>query len=91
MIRSIGFAGDQSGPIVVSASFQSSNVARIVLTFADRRRVDVPFVWVQRPINAGFFYVAIPAAQRRLGHRPSAVLFFDARGLLLKRALLNVS
>lgn len=86
MVRSVGFAGDQSGPIVVMASFQSSRVARIVLTFEDAKTIPVPFVWVTTPINAGFAYVGVPTAHRRMGHRPLRLLFFGSHNELLRRA-----
>lgn len=51
--------------------------ARITIHYADKATADIPFVWVSRPIAAGFFSYDIPAAHRNLAARVVSVALLD--------------
>ncbi len=74
--------------MAINVTFQWTGVTRIVLTFLDRRAVDVPFVWVTRPIDAGFAYFAIPAPEQHA--TKAALLFFGPKNQLLQRATIGL-
>jgi hypothetical protein len=59
--------------------------ARITVEFEDGTTVDVPFIYVSAPIDAGFFAYDTPARRRREPHRPNAVAVYDADGKELAR------
>jgi len=71
--------GDASGPIMFNGYFTFPSAARLRVTFEDGERATIPFVWVTRPIRAGFFLYDL-TAHRRAGHRPAVVTLLDGRG-----------
>jgi hypothetical protein len=58
---------------------------RLEVEYEDGGRDEVRLIWVSEPIDAGFFYHAVPAEHRRLGRRVVAVLALDADGGVLDR------
>jgi hypothetical protein len=58
---------------------------RLELIYADRDRVDLPFVWVSEPIDAGFSAFQVPDARQRAGHGASMVVAYDAKGKEIAR------
>jgi hypothetical protein len=67
----------------VGGSFPEARVARVVVTYADDERDDVPFVWVTQPIDSGFFLFGIPRSHRLPGHQPVRLLLLDSAGALV--------
>ena len=63
-------SGDASGPIALSGYFFDPRASRLAIIFGDSTRELVPIVWVNRPINAGFFAVRLAALHRHTGYRP---------------------
>jgi hypothetical protein len=53
------------------------------VTFEDQTMIEVPFVYVSDPINAGFFAYKPTAAQQQPGHRPASIAFMDGSGTTL--------
>jgi hypothetical protein len=59
--------------------------AEITATYADGTTEDIPFVWVTRPIAAGFYTYDIPTAHWNEKHRLLALTLTSARGRELGR------
>lgn len=62
--------------------------ATVSIEYENHRSVKVPFVYVSKPIDAGFFFYARPPGHRAVGTRPAVVIVSDARGKLLARSLI---
>ena len=84
-----GLGGDASGPIAFNGTFYNPRGTRLVVRYQDGRSNTIPVIWVNAPINAGFFVYKIPASQRRLGHRPVNLSLFSATGTLLNQQRLS--
>jgi hypothetical protein len=63
----------------IAGDVTAPSAARVEAVFAGRTRTAVPFVWVSRPIAAGFFAYDVPAGSPRL----EAVVATDARGTVV--------
>ena len=85
-----GLTGDQSGPILFHGSFSNAAAARLVVTYQDGSKNQIPFVWVNTPINAGFFLYQVPTANRRPGDRPRLLSIFNKTGQLLAQQTLRI-
>jgi hypothetical protein len=83
-----GTTGDASGPILFDGHFTVAHVARLLVTYQDGATGTIPFVWVSKPISAGFFVYDL-SAHRRPGHRPIALSLFDTHGKQLYRERLS--
>jgi hypothetical protein len=59
------------------------------MRFKDGATVDVPFVWVSEPIDAGFAVYRVPDAHRRAATRPVSLALYDAHGKLIARDLIR--
>jgi hypothetical protein len=57
----------------------------LVIEYEDGSSQRIPFVWVSKPIDAGFFLFAPSAAHERAGARVSAVIALDAAGRVVAR------
>jgi hypothetical protein len=68
-------AGDINAPAAV----------KLTATYVDGTTVDVPFVWVSKPIAAGFFTYDIPTRHWSKQHRLYAVSLFSQNGTMLGR------
>jgi hypothetical protein len=86
-----GLTGDQSGPIVFHGSFSNAAAARLVVTYQDRSKNQIPFVWVSAPISAGFFLYPVPTAHRRPGDRPMLLTVYGKTGKPLARQTLRTT
>jgi hypothetical protein len=78
-----GLTGDQSGPIVFHGSLSMKAAARLVVTYQDRSRSEIPFFWVSAPISAGFFVYQVPTVHRHPGDRPDLLSVYDRSGKVL--------
>jgi hypothetical protein len=72
-------------PGSVGGTISSARAARLELVYEDGSRVDIPFVFVSKPIGAGFFSYDVKRAHWTRGHRARALLALDARGHELAR------
>ena len=84
-----GLVGDASGPIAFNGTFFNALGARLEVRYQDGRRNTVPIVWVNGPINAGFFVYKIAANHRQPGHRPVSLSLFSTTGRLLAHQRLS--
>jgi hypothetical protein len=73
--------GEHARVTAVEGEIASTRAARLELAYRDGGRVDVPFVYVSRPIDAGFF-----SFETRRGRAVKALTLYDARGRVLDRA-----
>ena len=71
--------------IRILGAFGWSRAERLVVSYADGSKEDVPFVWVTAPIDAGFFVLGVSKAHRSHATRPTALVLYDARGNVLAR------
>jgi hypothetical protein len=62
-----------------------ANAASVVVEYEDGSSTELEFVYVSAPINAGFFYYAIPTGHERPGTRVIAVSVRDAGGRVIDR------
>lgn len=74
-----------NGLEVLDTSFLQKNGERLVMTFADGSKLDIPFVWVTAPINAGFALYRVPDAHRQASTRAVSLALYDAKGKLIVR------
>ncbi len=70
----------------VGGDILARNATTLRVEYEDRTTHTVPFIWVSKPIDAGFFLYGIPMEHRTVGHRPHAVAALDTRGHVLARA-----
>lgn len=69
----------------VSGTITATEAARLQVLYADGARTTIPFVWVSRPIAAGFFAYDIPNNRLIGSARPTAFVLTDRYGKLLAR------
>lgn len=65
----------------------ANNAASLRVEYEDHTSVQIPFVFVSKPIDAGFFIWGRPSGHRRVGKRPLAVSARDSHGKLISRVL----
>jgi hypothetical protein len=75
------FHGELSGTVF------AENAASLRVEYEDHSFVQVPFIYVSKPINAGFFFWGRPSGHRRVGTRPLAVSVRDSHGKLIARVV----
>ena len=64
----------------VGGNVLSDTTATVTVEFADGSTVNVPFLYVLAPIDAGFFAYDVPLARQTGGRRPIAVVSRDKDG-----------
>ena len=69
----------------VGGDLTAPTASRITAHYADGATADVPFVWVSRPIAAGFYTYDIPVAHRSRQHRLLDLTLYDGKGKVLGR------
>ena len=77
----------RGGPILlrqVSGQVLTAAAQTVTIEYADGTTHQVPFLWVTKPIDAGFFAFTVPAAHQTKA-QPRAVAIRDAHGRLLDR------
>jgi hypothetical protein len=65
-------------------------IHRLDLEYADGERVELPFVWVSAPIDAGFSAFQVPEERQQKGRHAVAVTGFDSEGDVVERRELPV-
>jgi hypothetical protein len=70
---------------VLEGSFFQANGDRLTLRFNDGASVDVPFIWVTAPIDAGFYLYRVPDAHRSAATRAVSLALYDKNGKLIDR------
>jgi hypothetical protein len=69
----------------VAGDLTAPTAASLRTEYGDGTRAEIPFVWVSKPIAAGFFAYEIPATHRTAASRLVAVSLTDRKGRLLAR------
>jgi hypothetical protein len=69
----------------VGGDLTEQRAQRITARYADGTRVDIPFVWVSRPIAAGFFSYDIPTAHWSRARRLVSLTLYARDGGVLGR------
>jgi hypothetical protein len=67
----------------ISGHVFSGKATTLTLVFQDGQSMSIPFVYVSRPINAGFFIAGVPASHQTRGHWPSEVIARNAKGQII--------
>jgi hypothetical protein len=78
----------RGGPLLVqkvAGELLAARAQTLEVEYADGATTQIPFIWVTKPIDAGFFLYAIPAAHRRGAARAVAVEARDANGKVIAR------
>jgi hypothetical protein len=63
-------------------------IQRLELEYADGARIELRYVWVSSPIDAGFTAFQVPQERQREGRHAVAVIGFDANGKEIERRAL---
>jgi len=82
---------NSSTPAEIEGVVLAPKATRLTADFRDGRSIDLPFVFVSPPINAGFVLWQIPASHLTRGAALRAVSAYDAHGKLIARALIPVA
>lgn len=69
----------------VAGDLTAPSAAKLTAAYADGTRVDIPFVWVSRPIAAGFFTYDVPAEHWNKAARLLSVTLIARDGRVLGR------
>jgi hypothetical protein len=83
--------GGQMGPYGqnwIVGHISDPNVHRLELEYADGERVELPYVWVSPPIDAGFTAFQVPEERQREGRHAVAVLGYGSDGNVVERRAL---
>lgn len=80
----VGYVGNQ-WMTRVHGTVVSQDADRIELRYADGETATAPITWVSEPIDAGFFYVDVPAVHRTPETRLVEVVLVDGDGDVLAR------
>jgi hypothetical protein len=75
----VGFPSQIGGAILTPKAYA------LTVDFADGTKMQLPFYYVSKPIDAGFFLAAIPARHRMWRTRAIATVLQDKRGRVLSR------
>ena len=78
--------GEAPRTIMVSGTITGDTAARLELVYRDGKRTSIPFVYVSRPIDAGFFDLWIPESRQAGSGRPKEVVLYDRSGKVMARA-----
>jgi len=76
----------RGGPILLRAVLGvvvAPTAQTLTVTYADGTRQQIPFIWVSKPINAGFFLFEVPSAHQHAASRVTAVTVRDRSGTIL--------
>ncbi len=63
-------------------------IQRLELEYADGERIELRYVWVSSPIDAGFTAFQVPQERQREGRHAIAVIGFDDDGKVIERRAL---
>jgi hypothetical protein len=73
----------------VGGDLRARNAHTLQVEYEDESTNDMPFIYVSKPIDAGFFLYAIPKGHERLGTRVRAVSVLDIDGRVLARQAIS--
>lgn len=84
-----GMGQHRGGPVFVqrvAGTVTAPSAQTLSVEYADGTKQQIPFVWVSKPIGAGFFQFPIPVAHETGRGRAVAVVARDAKGRLVGRS-----
>src|SRR5439155_165169 len=81
----LGLTSMGSPTTLVGGDILAPNAQTLLVEYENNATSPIPFVFVSKPIDAGFFLYKIPAGHTKAGTRVRAVLVRDAHGRLLAR------
>lgn len=81
----VGWLEGPHGPQRFLGHVLDPAIDRLELRYADGERVDLPFVWVSPPIDAGFVAFQVPEDHQQAGHGAVEVVAFDGKGNEVER------
>jgi hypothetical protein len=68
-----------SGPVLLHGWVRLSKASSVTVTFEDGGTAAVPFVWVSKPVDSGFFVYSVPPLHWQVGHLPRRLIVEDAK------------
>lgn len=68
------------GPALLSGHLLDPAVERLELRYEDGEKADIPFIWVSKPIDAGFYIFEVPREHLRTGWRAETLVALDHAG-----------
>lgn len=68
------------GSTVIAGPVTNRKIDHLELRFQDKTRVEIPLLWVSKPINAGFYMYVLTRRQHHDGHRPTELVALDSHG-----------
>ena len=77
--------GAMQAVALIAGDITAPTAHALTIDYADGTHTDVPFYYVSKPIDAGFFFAAIPAGHDTEATRPRDVVLRDAAGHSLGR------
>jgi hypothetical protein len=69
-----------SGPVLLHGWVRLSKADSLEVGFEDGSRAVIPFVWVSKPVDTGFFVYSVPSLHWQVGHLPTRLTVRDATG-----------
>jgi hypothetical protein len=81
----LGWLEGLHGPPYFAGHVLDPDINRLELQYADGQRIDLPYVWVSKPIDAGFTAFGVPDKQQRAGHGAVAVVAYSGDGREVER------
>lgn len=85
---SSALTGAELVPSALSGAILSDRAERLEAEYENGKTQIIPFVYVSKPINAGFYLWGVPPGHAGAKTRVRALLLFDGRGKLLARRLM---
>jgi hypothetical protein len=74
-----------AGQLWIGGAFLEKEGERLEVTYADGANDEIPFVWVNAPINAGIFVLSVSGERRVHARGPVFVTLFDRNGNVIAR------
>jgi hypothetical protein len=81
-----GWLERDNAPWILTGHLLDRQFARLELEYEDGERVEIPTIWVSKPIDAGFYVHEVPRERLRPGLRAKALVAFSAEGDEVARA-----
>jgi hypothetical protein len=69
----------RSGPVLLHGWVDLPKASTVTVTFEDGGSAAVPFVWVSKPVDSGFFVYSVPPLHWQVGHLPRRLIVEDAK------------
>jgi hypothetical protein len=84
----LGASARSPVPARIEGAVLASSAERLAAEFRDGKTADVPFVFVSKPINAGFFFWGVPKGEQRASASLRAVTARASDGTVIARTVI---